>query len=945
MITCPNHIMYNPFDKFTEASVKKPITAILIFILIFFGGIFLMVNYISADVSRSSFYPDNKVTRLLTEIDEEYNEQDLDLLRALTPLEPNGLDNPLNWEKLAKVESIMISDNSSLKFQEPIFGGQSVAGPASLAMIYSTVVYPEETELWINETMITFDSFLETLENGNNTEINDSLNKSIEMVNSIPLPPEITSDSLNSWNVSNTKWIGSLINGENSTQLLSDFDEYLSSINLLVNNNSVSPEIEQKWIYSVSLEIRIKLNILNVIQEIDYAGSVLGSIPTYDEKGSEIEYDQRSTSATIGVINLAISTSDLTTEEIVEISKSLEKNLTSELSLNEDSKIIIFGFNRFTEASASASSKESPMLTSLAILLLGLILWTRFRSIRETMMVITCTALTIPITFGVASFLFKVTFNPAMFSIPVLVLAIGVDYGLHVVARYREEAVQEARKIGIDEHSQPLSVLEKTSRQKAILNGSLLTSAALIVAITTDVVGFMSFNISNQKFLRDFGTTIAIGLLFVYLSSITVLPALLSLIPPKSKTLITRKPFPISNIQSIEETSFSKFIGNVVDKKAKVVWIIVILMTIPMIWGMTLLKPGFDSRDQLVEDEEGVVGAFVTLNDQFASSPSPIYFIIDSKENSTILSPDGLEAYYDAMRLLENDDKISDDITSLWTELAKYSINAENSTFSELLTRIEAKESAAFTELSTWVLESEEGFELASPYLSNNQKQMVIRFQAAILDWEASVELEENLKNKLSELPNENFTYAFTGDDLIVGMVTEEISTNSVVSTAIVSIIILIMLMIINFLDNKDPIRGIVMALPLFVVVCWVYGMLGLFGFLLNAQVVTIGALTLGLGVDYSVHFATRMEEEAELNPNGTIAEWTSKTVSTTGRAMGAAALTTAGGFSVLLLSSLEPLKLMGISFAIAISMALISSLTLLPTLLGPRLKLHSEQE
>ncbi len=944
MITCPNHIMYNPFDKFTEASVKKPITAILIFILIFFGGIFLMVNYISADVSRSSFYPDNKVTRLLTEIDEEYNEQDLDLLRALTPLEPNGLDNPLNWEKLAKVESIMISDNSSLKFQEPIFGGQSVAGPASLAMIYSTVVYPEETELWINETMITFDSFLETLENGNNTEINDSMNKSIEMVNSIPLPPEITPDSLNSWNVSNTNWIGPLINGENSTQLLSDFDEYLSSINLLVNNNSVSPEIEQKWIYSVSLEIRIKLNILNVIQEIDYAGSVLGSIPTYDEKGSEIEYNQRSTSATIGVISLAISTSDLTTEEIVEISKSLEKNLTSELSLNEDSKIIIFGFNRFTEASASASSKESPMLTSLAILLLGLILWTRFRSIRETMMVITCTALTIPITFGVASFLFKVTFNPAMFSIPVLVLAIGVDYGLHVVARYREEAVQEARKMGIDEHSQPLSVLEKNSRQKAILNGSLLTSAALIVAITTDVVGFMSFNISNQKFLRDFGTTIAIGLLFVYLSSITVLPALLSLIPPKSKTLITRKPFPISNIQSIEETSFSKFIGNVVDKKARVVWIIVILMTIPMIWGMTLLKPGFDSRDQLVEDEEGVVGAFVTLNDQFASSPSPIYFIIDSKD-STVLSPDGLEAYYDAMRLLENDDKISDDITSLWTELAKYSINAENSTFSELLTRIEAKESAAFTELSTWVLESEEGVELASPYLSNNQKQMVIRFQAAILDWEASVELEENLKNKLSELPNENFTYEFTGDDLIVGMVTEEISTNSVVSTVIVSIIILIMLIIINFLDNKDPIRGIVMALPLFVVVCWVYGMLGLFGFLLNAQVVTIGALTLGLGVDYSVHFATRMEEEAELNPNGTIAEWTSKTVSTTGRAMGAAALTTAGGFSVLLLSSLEPLKLMGISFAIAISMALISSLTLLPTLLGPRLKLHSEQE
>ncbi len=937
--------MYNPFDKFTEASVKKPITAILIFILIFFGGIFLMVNYISADVSRSSFYPENDVTRLLTEIDNEYNEQDLDLLRALTPLESNGLDNPLNWEKLAKIEAIMMSDNSSLDFQEPIFGGQSVAGPASLAMIYSTVVYPEETKLWIDETQVAFDAFINALENGNNSEINDYLNLSIEKVDSIPLPPEITSESLKSWKVNNTEWVNPLIEGINSTKMLADFDEYLSSINLLVNNNSADSEIEQKWIYGVSLNVRIKLNILNVIQEIDFAGSVLGSIPTYDEKGSEIEFSKRASSATIGVINLAISTSDLETEKIIEISKSLENNITTELSLDENSKVIIFGFNRFTEASASASSKESPMLTSLAILLLGIILWTRFRSIRETMMVITCTALTIPITFGVASYLFKVTFNPAMFSIPVLVLAIGVDYGLHVVARYREEAVHEARKLGIDEHTQPLSVLEKSSRKKAILNGSLLTSAALIVAITTDVVGFMSFNISNQKFLRDFGTTIAIGLLFVYLSSITVLPALLSLIPPKSKTVITRKVFPISNIQSIEETSFSKFIGNVVDKKAKVVWIVVILMTIPMLWGMTLLKPGFDTRDQLVEDEEGVVGAFVTLNDQFASSPSPIYFIIDSKENSTVLSPDGLEAYYDAMNLLSNDQKISDDITSLWTELTKYSINAENATFSELLTRIEAKEDIAFTELSTWILENEEGFELASPYLSDNQKQMVIRFQAAILDWEASVELEENLNNKLSNLTNDNFTYAFTGDDLIIGMVTEEISTNSVVSTAIVSVIILIMLITINFFDNKDPIRGVVMALPLFIVVCWVYGMLGLFGFLLNAQVVTIGALTLGLGVDYSVHFGTRMEEEAELNPNGSIAEWTSKTVCTTGRAMGAAALTTAGGFSVLLLSSLEPLKLMGISFAIAISMALISSLTLLPTLLGPRLKKHSEQE
>ena len=51
------------------------------------------------------------------------------------------------------------------------------------------------------------------------------------------------------------------------------------------------------------------------------------------------------------------------------------------------------------------------------------------------------------------------------------------------------------------------------------------------------------------------------------------------------------------------------------------------------------------------------------------------------------------------------------------------------------------------------------------------------------------------------------------------------------------------------------------------VVVVWVYGIMGLTGYELNSQTVTIGALTLGLGVDYAVHLTTRLEEEVEHAP------------------------------------------------------------------------------
>jgi predicted RND superfamily exporter protein len=103
--------------------------------------------------------------------------------------------------------------------------------------------------------------------------------------------------------------------------------------------------------------------------------------------------------------------------------------------------------------------------------------------------------------------------------------------------------------------------------------------------------------------------------------------------------------------------------------------------------------------------------------------------------------------------------------------------------------------------------------------------------------------------------------------------------------------------------------------------------------------------LTLGLGVDYAVHFTTRMEEEVVHSPNGNPAEWTTKSAATTGRAMFGAAITTAGGFSVLNFSSLVPLQLFGQVFVVAIILALISSLLLLPALYSPFLKQDAQKE
>ena len=124
------------------------------------------------------------------------------------------------------------------------------------------------------------------------------------------------------------------------------------------------------------------------------------------------------------------------------------------------------------------------------------------------------------------------TFNAAMNSIPVLLLAIGVDYGLHVVARIREEY-----RDGAPPDAETVRDLDLELRRRAVRHGAIMTSVALAIAIFTDVIGFLSFRLSSLVFLQVFGTVIAIGLLMIYLLSISALPALMLTLPPKRMAL------------------------------------------------------------------------------------------------------------------------------------------------------------------------------------------------------------------------------------------------------------------------------------------------------------------------------------------------------------------------------------------------------------------------
>ena len=520
----------------------------------------------------------------------------------------------------------------------------------------------------------------------------------------------------------------------------------------------------------------------------------------------------------------------------------------------------------------------------------------------------------------------KMVFNAAMNSIPILLLAIGVDYGLHVVARIREE-LQDQEKAD-PQGRETLRDFSIEARRIAIRKGTILTSAALMVAIFTDMVGFLSFRFSSQQFLVSFGTVIAIGLFFIYLLSITALPALMMIIPPKK--------LPLEKSGKNDIGPVSSWIGSLVNVPQKVI-VVTILISVPMFLGFQQLEVGFDTRDNF-DDSVPVVQDFLLIADEFQSSPSPLYAVLDGD----VISQEGRALYDSVVLELSDNPKTTGLPIGIWSVLEES--RTTNSELDALMSGLGDDESS-WAALETWLL-TEEGRNISSGNLNSDASQTVISFQAATLDWQATADFESELSANLAEIADDSggdFTVQLSGRSLILAQVTADVADSAVISTGTVAAVILLMLIGINTVRQKDVVRGaargFVTWIPLMVVVVWVYGIMGLTGYQLNSQTVTIGALTLGLGVDYAVHLTTRLEEEVEHAPSADPVVWSTKSVATTGRAMFGAALTTAGGFSVLNFSSLVPLQLFGQVFVVAIVLALVSSLFVLPAMYTPFLK------
>ena len=220
--------------------------------------------------------------------------------------------------------------------------------------------------------------------------------------------------------------------------------------------------------------------------------------------------------------------------------------------------------------------------------------------------------------------------------------------------------------------------------------------------------------------------------------------------------------------------------------------------------------------------------------------------------------------------------------------------------------------------------------EIIDPYISikDNEARISLRIQDSEKELRRNDLIQKinfDLKNKIGLEEDE---YKLTGvlilfNNLLQSLFKSQILTLSFVMTGI------FFMFLILFKNFKLSLIGVV---PNFIAAFFILGIIGLLKIPLDMMTITIAAITIGIAVDNSIHYIYRFKEEFAQNGNY---ETTLKLChSTVGIAILNTSITIVFGFSILILSNFIPTIYFGIFTGLAMLLAMISVLTLLPSLL-----------
>jgi predicted RND superfamily exporter protein len=499
--------------------------------------------------------------------------------------------------------------------------------------------------------------------------------------------------------------------------------------------------------------------------------------------------------------------------------------------------------------------------------------------------------------------------------VPIILISLTVDYSIQAIAHYREQRIA----------GQPAA--------RAVQLGLRNVLIPLTLAAITTLVSFMTNLFSPISAIGDFGVVAGLGVGLSLIVMLTLVPAVRTIIDRRRESRgILKPPRPIAQaLPGIDRAA--EILGTSIARNATPYILVVALISVGLGYAVTDLETDFGIRDILPADgktiddldaiDAAVGGTSELVNVLVKAEITDTRTFLNVFEITNAFAeeqtrPPAATGPIDASlaleirRLVDRDSPLYDPELASAFQLATDGLildPAKIQTFLDLL-----------------VEKDPEGVRRVLVNNPDGTDTLLLQFGAVTID------------NKETEAMLDDIDYLWYGDDDAINVASPNIQnlaiqkeittrqTEAIITTIIAALIILV---VFFWVTQREPVLGIVAVGPIALVLVWVLGTMALLDIPYTIITSIITALSIGIGVDYTIHVIHRYREEFTKSRDPEDAAI--RTLGTVGSALLGSALTTALGFGVLVFSPLESFAQFGIVAAITIAYALIVSILLVP--------------
>jgi predicted RND superfamily exporter protein len=576
-------------------------------------------------------------------------------------------------------------------------------------------------------------------------------------------------------------------------------------------------------------------------------------------------------------------------------------------------------------------------LILLALIVVIILLSIAFRSIRGVIFPLIGLSSALIWTYGSLNMI-GAQFSALEVAVAPLVLGLGIDYAIHLQRAY--VSIRE-------EYPEPAEAWARACTR---------LSVPLLLAVITTVAAFLANMISPLPPLATFGLALAIGVVCAFLSATLVVGSL---------HIIFDAPLRNSSKNSITLPRSTNFLVRIQQKQQVPIILVAIIISGLSIAGASTLETDFDLGD-FIDPDMPIMSVRDDLSTSYDSAGwKMVYILMEPLAGEDVIPDD--EILLNQLRGLHADLKSNHDVVGTDGRTSSPSYDGPYVVLRDAILRDSSFGDAHNMEVfagEVYVLDHNSQLDLGAAF-SNLSTNQTVADALSGETWEERVQNTVNLQGEdivhlrtevrveaatssQSKRVVDNFERMLgsneesgtlratlsghgqiyiTGDLVILQTVLEGLSESQLESTLISLVVSCAVLLILT----RRVLPAIIVLFPVGLSSLWVVGSMAALGLKWNVLTVMVTALTLGIGIDYSIHMWRRFEVELERQEN----HWEAlrAALSTTGVALILSALTTAFGFLVLLYSPMPVIQDFGLITAVTVLFSLILALILLPVL------------